>query len=183
MIEFKEGTKNKILTNHVIRRDQLPDKDICELRCYLEPNCVSYNYGPLSDGTFTCELNGRTYLQVPGSLEDKSGFVYTEIFCKYGLVTFSFTKVISLRVKKLGYSVVPFDVIYLSIHHVLIDLLYRLIYFLLIFQNSCESIPCAHHATCQAGFGNLDIREFSAKQVREKTSNDKMMSSDSSIFN
>ncbi|CAH3134859.1 unnamed protein product [Pocillopora meandrina] len=104
VIEFKEGTKNKILTNHVIRRDQLPDKDICELRCYLEPNCVSYNYGPLSDGTFTCELNDRTYLQVPDSLEDKSGFVYTEIF------------------------------------------------------NSCESIPCAHHATCQAGFGNHGYR-------------------------
>ena len=79
-------------------------------------------------------------------------------FCKYGLVTFSFTKVISLRVKKLGYSVVPFHVIYLSIHHVLIDLLYKLIYFLLIFQNSCESIPCAHHATCQAGFGNHGYR-------------------------
>ena len=99
------------------------------------------------------------------------------------MVTFSFTKVISLRVKKLGYSVVPFDVIYFSIHHVLIDLLYKLIYFLLIFQNSCESIPCAHHATCQAVSSNLDIREFSVKQVREKTSNDKMMSSDSSIFN
>ena len=79
-------------------------------------------------------------------------------FCKYGLVTFSFTKVINLRIKKLGYGVVPFHVIYLSIHHVLIDLLYKLIYFLLIFQNSCESIPCANHASCQAGFGNHGYR-------------------------
>ena len=34
-----------------------------------------------------------------------------------------------------------------------------------------------------AVFVLLDIREFSVKQVRKKTSNDKKMSSDSSIFN
>ena len=34
-----------------------------------------------------------------------------------------------------------------------------------------------------AVFVLLDIRKFSVKQVSEKTSNDKMMSSDSSIFN
>ena len=34
-----------------------------------------------------------------------------------------------------------------------------------------------------AVFVLLDIGEFSVKQVREKTPNDKMMSSDSSIFN
>ncbi|XP_022778113.1 protein kinase C-binding protein NELL2-like, partial [Stylophora pistillata] len=80
VIEFKEGTKNKILKNHVIRTDQVQDKDICELRCYLEPNCVSYNYGPREGGTFTCELNNMTHSQVFDSFEDKSGFLYTEIF-------------------------------------------------------------------------------------------------------
>ena len=34
-----------------------------------------------------------------------------------------------------------------------------------------------------AVFVLLDIEEFSVKQVRKKTSNDKKMSSDSSIFN
>ncbi|XP_022786940.1 fibulin-2-like [Stylophora pistillata] len=100
VIRFKEGTKNKILKNHVIRTDQVNDKDICELRCHLEPNCVSYNYGPQAGGTFTCELNNMTHLQAFDSFEDKSGFLYTEIF------------------------------------------------------NPCESNPCAHHATCQAGFGD-----------------------------
>ncbi|XP_022793012.1 neurogenic locus notch homolog protein 1-like [Stylophora pistillata] len=80
VIKFKEGTKNKILTNHVIRTDQVQDRDICELRCYLEPNCVSYNYGPGGGGTSTCELNDMTHLQVFDSFEDKSGFLYTEIF-------------------------------------------------------------------------------------------------------
>lgn len=80
VIEFKEGTKNKILKNYVIRTDQVRDKDICELRCYLEPHCVSYNYGPRGGGTFTCELNSMTHLQVSDSFEDKNGFLYTEIF-------------------------------------------------------------------------------------------------------
>ena len=112
-------------------------------------------------------------------------------FCKYGLVTFSFTKVISLRVKKLRYSVVPFHVIYLSIHHVLIDLLYKSIYFLLIFQILVRVFHAPITPPIKWGlvtmdtavFVLLDIREFSVKQVREKTPNDKMMSSDSPIFN
>ena len=102
-------------------------------------------------------MTGPTY-KSPTPSKTKADLCTCRNFCKYGLLTFSFTKMISLRVKKLGYSVVPFHVIYLSIHHVLIDLLYKLIYFLLIFQNSCESIPCAHHATCQAGFGNHGYR-------------------------
>ncbi|CAH3134862.1 unnamed protein product [Pocillopora meandrina] len=80
VIEFKAGTKNKILTKHVIRSEQAKDKDICELKCYFEPNCVSYNYGPLGDGTFTCELSNRTHLQVsPSYFEYRNDFLYRAI--------------------------------------------------------------------------------------------------------
>ena len=80
VIQFKAGTKNKILTKHVIRSEQAKDKDICELKCYFEPNCVSYNYGPLGDGTFTCELSNRTHLQVsPSYFEYRNGSLYRAI--------------------------------------------------------------------------------------------------------
>ena len=109
-------------------------------------------------------------------------------FCKYGLVTFSFTKVISLRVKKFGYSVVPFHVIYLSIHHVLIDYCINWFIFFLSFRILVRAFHAPITPPVKRGlvtmdtavFVLLDIREFSVKQVREKTPNDKMMSS---IFN
>ena len=80
VIQFKAGTKNKILTKHVIRSEQVLDKDICELKCYFEPNCVSYNFGPLGDGTFKCELSNRTRLQVSSSyFENQKDFIYRAI--------------------------------------------------------------------------------------------------------
>ena len=69
-----------ILTKHVIQSEQVFDKDICELKCYLETNCVSYNYGPLEDGNFLCELNDKTHLQVPpNDLEAKDDYIYSPI--------------------------------------------------------------------------------------------------------
>nr|XP_058963049.1 neurogenic locus notch homolog protein 1-like [Pocillopora verrucosa] len=80
VIQFKAGTKNKILTNQVIRSERAKDKDICELKCYFEPNCVSYNYGPLGDGAFTCKLSNRNHLQVsPSYFEFSNDFLYREI--------------------------------------------------------------------------------------------------------
>ncbi|CAH3167206.1 unnamed protein product, partial [Pocillopora meandrina] len=80
VIQFKAGTKNKILTKHVIRSEQAKDKNICGFKCYFEPNCVSYNYGPLGDGTFTCELSNRTHLQVsPSYFEYRNGSLYRSI--------------------------------------------------------------------------------------------------------
>ena len=48
------------------------EEGICELQCYLEPNCVSYNYGP----SF-CELNDMTHLEAQSSdMEERDGCIY-----------------------------------------------------------------------------------------------------------
>ncbi|CAH3192857.1 unnamed protein product [Porites evermanni] len=64
--------KNKALRNHVIKSFQEIEEGICELQCYLEPNCVSYNYGPS-----LCELNDMTHLEAQSSdMEERDGSIY-----------------------------------------------------------------------------------------------------------
>ncbi|CAH3027683.1 unnamed protein product [Porites evermanni] len=68
--------ENKALRNHVIKSLQEIDSDNCELQCYLEPNCVSYNHGPS-----LCELNNMTHLQAPlDDMEARHGSTYRAIF-------------------------------------------------------------------------------------------------------
>ena len=66
-IQFEPVTKDKILKNHVIRNISVQSQSQCQSNCFQEPNCVSYNYGPLHSDSPTCELSNRTHLQVSSS--------------------------------------------------------------------------------------------------------------------
>ena len=51
------------LRNHVIRTLDVINEDICQLQCYMEPNCVSYNFKKKAEdnGQHKCDLNNATY--------------------------------------------------------------------------------------------------------------------------
>ena len=50
------------------------------MNCYLNPDCVSINMGPLTEGMLTCELNNATSGNVrPSVLENEKGYTYLEI--------------------------------------------------------------------------------------------------------
>lgn len=68
----------KRLVEHVITTVQVLDKDLCELRCYLEPNCVSFNFKVKMDAerTFTCELNNATHLEQNGHFINTKDYDY-----------------------------------------------------------------------------------------------------------
>ena len=51
---------NKVLKGYVIGRDRVPNEGSCRVNCYLNPDCVSINMGPLTEGELTCELNAAT---------------------------------------------------------------------------------------------------------------------------
>ena len=70
---------NKRLTNHTIKVIGILDMDLCELMCYQEPNCVSYNFkkkpenGEAKD---RCELNNCTHLEHDSEFKDDPSYVY-----------------------------------------------------------------------------------------------------------
>ena len=79
-IVFKEPVANKAMKNHVIRSEEVPSEGSCRLKCYMEPNCVSINLGPLEGGKHKCELsNVSDENQFANSLVDKPAFTYLAI--------------------------------------------------------------------------------------------------------
>ena len=79
-IIFKEPVANKAMQNHVIKSEEVPSEGSCRLMCYLEPNCVSINLGPLVGGKHKCELNNVTdENQFANSLLNKPAFTYLAI--------------------------------------------------------------------------------------------------------
>ncbi|KAL9974208.1 hypothetical protein ACROYT_G011221 [Oculina patagonica] len=79
-IEFKEPVANRAMKNHVIRSEEVPNEGTCRLLCYMEPNCVSINLGPLEGGKHKCELNNATNENKFASfLVDKPSFTFLAI--------------------------------------------------------------------------------------------------------
>ena len=79
-IEFTEQMSNRALKNYVIKRYEGIDEEMCEIYCYLEPNCRSYNYGLVNNEIFLCELNNKHHLQaLSNELEAKDEFKYRPI--------------------------------------------------------------------------------------------------------
>ena len=79
-IEFRAAAENKVLRNHIIKSRKVTNEEICKINCYLEPNCVSYNYGPDNDGLFWCELSDKIHSQASlNELETRHEFIYRPI--------------------------------------------------------------------------------------------------------
>ena len=56
---------------------EVPDMDICELQCYHEANCVSFNFETTSsNGRFKCELNNSTHMEHDIDLTNNVNFHY-----------------------------------------------------------------------------------------------------------
>lgn len=83
ILEFNPHASDKVLVNHVFRSVKLPRQDMCEIRCYREPNCVSYNYGPTQSEKPWCDLNNHTHLQVSSSdFVTKEGYIYRDVLVR-----------------------------------------------------------------------------------------------------
>ncbi|KAL9989349.1 hypothetical protein ACROYT_G003890 [Oculina patagonica] len=79
IIMFKEPIENKAMSGHVIRSEEVPNQGTCRLMCYMEPNCVSINFGPSEEEKYKCELNSANAENKLSILEEREAFTFLAI--------------------------------------------------------------------------------------------------------
>ena len=78
ILEFTAPQDGDALINHVFKTIHLHGQDACRVACYLDNNCLSYNFGRHDpDGDFVCQLSDSDHMQHPGDLKKSRGFIYT----------------------------------------------------------------------------------------------------------
>lgn len=80
-LEFKNSRMldGQRLVNHVIQVNDVKDRELCAIRCFMEPNCVSYNIEIKpkgNDGTHRCELNDVTHVENSNDLVEDQRYIY-----------------------------------------------------------------------------------------------------------
>ncbi|CAH3042455.1 unnamed protein product [Pocillopora meandrina] len=79
-IIFKHPIPNMTMKNHAIISVEVPNEGSCKVMCYLEPNCVSINIGPVAGGNQKCELNNATEENhAPFLLVKSPGYTYLAV--------------------------------------------------------------------------------------------------------
>ena len=94
MIIFKEPIADREMRGHVIKMEEVPNQESCRVLCFIEPNCVSINFGPKREGKYRCELNNATEdSKTVAMLHKKMNYIYLGIEVKGLTVAFQCVKV------------------------------------------------------------------------------------------
>ncbi|KAM7445026.1 hypothetical protein ABFA07_006413 [Porites harrisoni] len=72
-LQFYHTVNGKRLKNHVIRIVDVTGERSCRTLCYMEPNCVSYNFNKV---TRKCELNNSTSRDGKKNMETNPDYIY-----------------------------------------------------------------------------------------------------------
>ena len=75
-LHYFSSVADKALVRHVTRTVKVDNADQCEIRCYQELECLSYNLGPYQDYGHVCELSNSDHLRHPEDLVPMPGFIY-----------------------------------------------------------------------------------------------------------
>ena len=78
--EFNHHLKDRALRGHVFKAIFVEEEELCRLNCYLENNCISYNF--VKNKNF-CELSDSDHWQHPEDLQLMNGFIYGASKVKY----------------------------------------------------------------------------------------------------
>ena len=76
VLQFVSLWEGKALVNQVIKNISVGSPDVCEIECYLDNRCLSYNHGDQSGGRSLCELSDSDHKQHPSDLQERLGYIY-----------------------------------------------------------------------------------------------------------
>nr|XP_058957074.1 uncharacterized protein LOC131784293 [Pocillopora verrucosa] len=82
-VHFLQRIADKALTGHVIKTIPVETNDHCEIACFRDLMCLSYNIGPKQAGGHQCELSKSDHIRDPADLVPMAGYIYrpTESRC------------------------------------------------------------------------------------------------------
>lgn len=69
--------KGHYLEGHLFKSIAVREESTCDVKCYIEDSCVSYNIvSSPEDGTLLCELSTSDHEMHPGDLKLRFGAIY-----------------------------------------------------------------------------------------------------------
>ena len=77
-VEMNPSVDNLYLENHVFRKLEIKTASACEVNCFMDADCVSYNLRQPRDpeGKYLCELSNSTDKIHPLDVKFEAGAVY-----------------------------------------------------------------------------------------------------------
>ena len=76
-MEINPSIEDHSLTGHVFKSMVILDSSACDVNCFIENDCVSFNVRPLQNGEYLCELSNSCDVVHPEDLKEEQGTVYT----------------------------------------------------------------------------------------------------------
>ena len=75
-VHFLKRIADKALIGHVIKTIPVETDDHCEIACFRDLMCLSYNIGPKQAGGHQCELSKSDHIRDPADLVPMAGYIY-----------------------------------------------------------------------------------------------------------
>lgn len=76
-MEINPSIEDHTLTGHVFKSMVIQGTSACDVNCFIENDCVSFNVKPLQNENYLCELSNSCDVAHPEDLKEEQGTVYT----------------------------------------------------------------------------------------------------------
>ena len=68
--------EGRVLVGHVLKGFEITSPDVCEINCFVEADCVSFNVQARPAGKYWCELSDSDHVAHPDDLVYEVNTIY-----------------------------------------------------------------------------------------------------------